>query len=39
MFEMELLMSVPKQTPVGKLREELGKLCDELNIDYQLSAL
>jgi glycine cleavage system transcriptional repressor len=38
MFEMELLMSVPKQTPIVKLREELGKLCDELNIDYQLSA-
>jgi glycine cleavage system regulatory protein len=36
---MELLMSVPKHTPIGKLREELGKLCDELNIDYQLSAL
>jgi glycine cleavage system transcriptional repressor len=39
MFEMELLMSMPRQTPIGKLREELGKLCDELNIDYQLSAL
>jgi glycine cleavage system transcriptional repressor len=39
MFEMELLMSVPKSTPVGKLREQLGKLCDELNVDWQLAAL
>jgi glycine cleavage system transcriptional repressor len=39
MFEMELLMAVPKGTAIGKLREELGKVCDELNIDYQLSAV
>jgi glycine cleavage system transcriptional repressor len=39
MFEMELLMSVPKTTPVGKLREHLAKLCDELNVDWQLAAM
>ena len=38
-FEMELLMSVPRQTPVSKLREQVGKLCDELNIDWQLAAM
>ena len=38
-FEMELVMSVPRQTPLPKLRENLGKLCDELNIDWQLAAL
>jgi glycine cleavage system transcriptional repressor len=38
-FEMELLMSVPRQTPVAKLREQIGKLCDELNIDWQLAAM
>jgi glycine cleavage system transcriptional repressor len=38
-FEMELLMSVPRQTPISKLREQVGKLCDELNIDWQLAAM
>ena len=38
-FEMELLMSVPRQTNIGRLREQLGKLCDELNIDWQLAAM
>src|SRR5205085_11074789 len=38
-FEMELLMSVPRQTPIAKLREQLGKLCDELNIDWRLAAM
>jgi hypothetical protein len=38
-FEMELLMSVPRQTAIGKLREQIGKLCDELNIDWQLAAM
>ncbi|MGH7215164.1 MAG: glycine cleavage system protein R [Tepidisphaeraceae bacterium] len=38
-FEMELTVSVPRQTPIAKLREDLGKLCDELNIDWQLTAL
>jgi glycine cleavage system transcriptional repressor len=39
MFEMELLMAVPRQTPIGKLRDDLGRLCDELNIDWQLAAV
>jgi glycine cleavage system regulatory protein len=39
MFEMELLMAVPRQTPIGKLREDLERLCNELNIDWQMSAL
>jgi glycine cleavage system regulatory protein len=38
-FEMELLMSIPRQTQISKLREQLGRLCDELNIDWQLSAM
>lgn len=38
-FEMELLMSVPRTTPISKLREQIGKLCDELNIDWQVSAM
>jgi glycine cleavage system transcriptional repressor len=39
MFEMELLMAVPRQTQLGKLRDDLGRLCDELNIDWQLATV
>ena len=35
-FEMELVVSVPRSAPLSKLRDQLGKLCDELNIDWQL---
>ena len=35
-FEMELIVSVPRSAPLSKLRDQLGKLCDELNIDWQL---
>ena len=38
-FEMELIMSVLRKTHLSKLRDELGKLCDELNIDWQLAAM
>jgi glycine cleavage system transcriptional repressor len=38
MFEMELVVSIPGSTSVAKLREELGKVCDELNIDFELKA-
>jgi glycine cleavage system transcriptional repressor len=38
-FEMELLMSVPRTTPISKLREQVGKLCDDLNIDWQVAAM
>jgi len=37
MFEMEMVLSVPRSTPLAKLREELGRTCDELNIDWQLA--
>jgi glycine cleavage system regulatory protein len=33
---MELVVAVPRAAPVSKLREQLAKLCDELNIDWQL---
>lgn len=39
LFEMELVVSVPQTTPVADLREALGGLCDEMNIDWQLTAL
>lgn len=39
LFEMELVVAVPAGTPVAKLRDALGRVCDELNIDWQLTAL
>jgi glycine cleavage system transcriptional repressor len=39
LFEMELVVSVPASTPVAELREALAELCDEMNIDWQLTAL
>ncbi len=39
LFEMELVVSVPAATPVAEVREALGELCDEMNIDWQLTAL
>jgi glycine cleavage system transcriptional repressor len=39
LFEMELVLSVPAATHVAELREQLGELCDEMNIDWQLTAL
>ena len=38
-FEMELVVSVPRTSPLSKLREQLGRLCDELNIDWQLEPM
>ncbi len=38
-FEMELVLSLPQSVPLSKLRGALGALCDELNIDWQLSAM
>jgi glycine cleavage system transcriptional repressor len=39
LFEMEFVVSVPATTPVAELREALGRLCDDLNIDWQLTAV
>jgi glycine cleavage system transcriptional repressor len=39
LFEMELVLSVPAETHVAELREKLGDLCDEMNIDWRLTAL
>ena len=38
-FEMALAMSVPGDLPLSKLRKQLGDLCDQLNIDWKLSAM
>lgn len=39
MFEMELVMAVPASTLIGKLRQDVGRLCDELNIDWRMEAV
>jgi glycine cleavage system transcriptional repressor len=39
LFEMELILSVPRATPISQLRDHLAKLCDDLNIDWQLAAM
>jgi glycine cleavage system transcriptional repressor len=36
-FEMEAVLSAPKATPVNQLRQRLGALCDEMNIDWELT--
>jgi len=36
MFEMELILSVPRTTSLSQLRQNISSLCDELNIDWAL---
>jgi glycine cleavage system transcriptional repressor len=38
-FAMDLVIAVPEDTPIRKLRDELGQVCDSLNIDWQLAPL
>ena len=36
MFDMELILSVPRTTPLSQLRQDIARLCDELNVDWNL---
>ena len=36
---MSLVAEVPASVSVRILREELGELCDEMNMDYSLEAI
>jgi glycine cleavage system transcriptional repressor len=36
-FAMELVVAVPSATPIQHLRGELARVCDSLNIDWQLA--
>jgi glycine cleavage system transcriptional repressor len=38
-FSMELVVAVPDGTSVSELRAELARVCDSLNIDWQLAPL
>ncbi len=39
LFEMEFVLSVSTETSVAELREAVGRVADELNMDWQLAAL
>jgi glycine cleavage system transcriptional repressor len=36
-FEMEAILSAPRNTPVNQLRQRLAALCDEMNMDWELT--
>ena len=36
-FEMEAVLAAPRKTPVNELRKRLGALCDEMNVDWELT--
>jgi len=38
LFEMDVLMSLPASTPIAQVRSDLARLCNELNVDFQLAA-
>jgi len=38
-FDMEMDVSVPRETCIATLRDELGSLCRDHDIDWQLTAL
>jgi glycine cleavage system transcriptional repressor len=39
MFEMEIVISVPRSTAIAGLKEKIGETCGELNIDFELERL
>ena len=38
-FVMNLVIAVPHDTPIQKLRDEVAAVCDSLNIDWRLELL
>ena len=38
-FEMEAVLAVPRATQVNQLRQRLGSLCDEMNMDWELTGV
>lgn len=36
LFEMELILAVPRGAAIRQLREKLGVVCDEMNVDWEL---
>ena len=35
-FEMESVLAVPRSTPLAQVRQRLGAMCDEMNMDWEL---
>jgi glycine cleavage system transcriptional repressor len=35
-FEMESVLAIPRATPLAQVRQRLGAMCDELNMDWEL---
>lgn len=38
-FAMDLIIALPPETPIQKLRDEVAHVCDSLNIDWHLELL
>ncbi len=38
LFEMELVMAVPKRSPIAQVRQKLSALCDDMNVDWDLQS-
>jgi len=39
MFEMEIIISIPRSTAIAKLKEQIAGTCGELNIDFELERM
>ena len=39
MFEMEIIISIPRSTAIAKLKEQIAATCGELNIDFELERM
>ncbi|HEV8605532.1 MAG TPA: ACT domain-containing protein [Tepidisphaeraceae bacterium] len=39
LFEMELIISIPRTTPIARLKDQIASTCAELNIDFELARL
>lgn len=39
LFELDAKVSLPAATPVARVRADLARLCEELNIDFQFAAV
>lgn len=38
-FEMDVAISVPSELPLSQLRQKLETLCDEMNVNWQISSM
>ena len=38
-FEMDVAIAVPTELPLSQLRQKLEELCDEMNVNWQISSM